>query len=68
MMDQTLEEAFRTLIKQRKWYINSFRSPVQAIYDKAKFLKGQKIPEERIREYLSSAGWKCIQEEKWKKL
>lgn len=64
-MDKTLEEAFRELIKRRKWYVNSLRSPVQAIYDKAAFLKGKKIPEERIREYLSSAGWKCVQEEKW---
>ena len=42
---QTLESAFRELIKQRKWYINSLRSPVQAKNDKATFLKGGKIPE-----------------------
>lgn len=46
MDKQTLEEAFRELIKQRKWYINSLRSPVQAKNDKATFLKGGKIPEE----------------------
>lgn len=66
-MDKTLEEAFRELIKKRKWYVNSLRSPVQAIYDKTAFLKGKKIPEERMREYLSAAGWKCTQEEKWGK-
>lgn len=42
---QTLESAFRELIKQRKWYINSLRSPVQAKNDKATFLKGGKIPD-----------------------
>lgn len=67
-MDKTLEEAFRELTKQRKWYANSLRSPAQAIYDKAAYLKGKKIPEERMREYLSAAGWQCVQEEKWKKL
>ena len=49
MDKQTLEEAFRELIKQRKWYINSLRSPVQAKNDKATFLKGGKIPEESQR-------------------
>ena len=68
MDKQTLEEAFRELIKQRKWYIYSLRSPVQAKNDKATFLKGGKIPEERIRNYLSAAGWKCIQPELWKKI
>lgn len=65
---RTLESAFNELIKKRKWYINSLRSPVQAKNDKAKFLKGGKIPEERIREYLSSAGWICVQSEFWQKL
>lgn len=45
MDKQTLEEAFRELIKQRKWYINSLRSPVQAKNDKATFLKGGKKEE-----------------------
>lgn len=66
-MDKTLEEAFRELTKQRKWYANSLRSPIQAINDKAAFLRGKKIPEYRIRDYLSAAGWQCIQEEKWRK-
>lgn len=26
----TLEDSFRELIKQRKWYVNSLRSPIQA--------------------------------------
>lgn len=30
----TLEDSFRELIKQRKWYVNSLRSPIQAKYDK----------------------------------
>lgn len=64
----TLEDAFRELIKQRKWYANSLRSPIQAKYDKATFLKGGKVPEERIREYLAAAGWKCIHVEVWGKL
>ena len=64
MDKQTLEEAFRELIKQRKWYINSLRSPVQAKNDKATFLKGGKIPEERIRNYLSAAGWYIAAAEK----
>lgn len=54
----TLEDSFRELIKQRKWYVNSLRSPIQAKYDKATFQKGGKIPEERIRDYLAAAGWK----------
>lgn len=48
----TLEDSFRELIKQRKWYVNSLRSPIQAKYDKATFQKGGKVPEERIRDYL----------------
>lgn len=36
----TLEDSFRELIKQRKWYVNSLRSPIQAKYDKATFQKG----------------------------
>lgn len=43
----TLEDSFRELIKQRKWYVNSLRSPIQAKYDKATFQKGGKVPEER---------------------
>ena len=38
----TLEDSFRELIKQRKWYVNSLRSPIQAKYDKATFQKGGK--------------------------
>lgn len=68
MDKQTLEDAFHELIKQRKWYVNSLRSPIQAKYDKATFLKGGKVPEERIREYLAAAGWKCIQVELWGKI
>lgn len=52
----TLEDSFRELIKQRKWYVNSLRSPIQAKYDKATFQKGGKVPEERIRDYLAAAG------------
>lgn len=48
MDKQTLEEAFRELIKQRKWYINSLRSPVQAKNDKATFLKGGKIAAQNV--------------------
>lgn len=44
----TLEDSFRELIKQRKWYVNSLRSPIQAKYDKATFQKGGKVPEEQI--------------------
>ncbi|RGT44884.1 hypothetical protein, partial [Bacteroides intestinalis] len=54
-------------IKQRKWYVNSLRSPIQAKYDKATFQKGGKVPEERIRDYLAAAGWKCVQPELWEK-
>lgn len=67
MGKQTLEDAFRELIQQRKWYVNSLRSPVQAKNDKANFLQGKKIPEERIRNYLSAAGWICAQQELWQK-
>lgn len=66
-MNRSLEEAFSMLINKRKWYENSLRSPIQAKNDKAAFKKGKKIPEERLRDYLSSAGWKCVQEEKWTK-
>lgn len=67
-MDKTLEEAFGELINKRKWYVDSLRSPIQAKNDKAAFKKGKKIPEERLRDYLSAAGWKCVQEEKWSKI
>lgn len=63
----TLEDSFRELIKQRKWYVNSLRSPIQAKYDKATFQKGGKVPEERIRDYLAAAGWKCVQPELWER-
>lgn len=68
MGKQTLADAFKELIQQRKWYVNSLRSPVQAKNDKADFLKGKKIPEERMRNYLSAAGWVCVQQELWQKL
>lgn len=48
-------------------YVNSLRSPIQAKYDKATFQKGGKVPEERIRDYLAAAGWKCVQPELWEK-
>lgn len=64
----TLEDAFRELVKKRKWYINSLRSPIQAKNDKLAFLKGKKVPEERIRDYLSAAGYTCVETEKWEKL
>lgn len=66
-MKKNLEEAFRMLIKQRKWYINSLRSPIQAKNDKSAFLKGKSIPEERMRDYLSAAGWVMCQIEMWEK-
>lgn len=64
-MSKTLEEAFRELILKSKWYENSLSSPIQAKNDKAKFLKGKKLPEEKIRDYLSAAGWVRIQAEEW---
>lgn len=67
-MKQKLEEAFRQLIGVRKWYVNSLRSPIQAKNDKAKFLKGEKVPEERIRDYLAAAGWVCVQDELWERM
>ena len=66
-MEKTLRDAFAELIKKRKWYVDSLRSPIQAKNDKATFLKGGNVPEERIRDYLASAGWICTQTEKWKK-
>lgn len=64
----TMNEAFRKLIKIRKWYKNSSRSPFLAQNDKAKFLSGKRVAEDHIREYLLSAGYKMSQEEKWVKL
>lgn len=64
----TMNEAFRELIKSRKWFQHSSRSPFQAQNDKAKFLAGKRVIEDHIREYLLSAGYKIIQEEKWVKL
>ena len=43
-------------------------SPFQAQNDKAKFRSGKRVVEDHIREYLLSAGYKIIQEEKWVKL
>ena len=64
----TMDEAFKELIKERKWYQHSSRSPFQAQNDKAKFRSGKRVVEDHIREYLLSAGYKIIQEEKWVKL
>ena len=65
---ERLDEAFKELIKERKWYQHSSRSPFQAQNDKAKFRSGKRVVEDHIREYLLSAGYKIIQEEKWVKL
>jgi hypothetical protein len=67
-MEKSLQNAFRELIKKRKWYAASTRSPIQAKNDKATFLKGGNVPEERIRDYLSAAGWIKTKIEMWKKL
>ena len=64
----TMDEAFKELIKERKWYQHSSRSPFQAQNDKAKFRSGKRVVEDHIREYLLSAGYKISQEEKWVKL
>lgn len=64
----TMNEAFRELITVRKWFQNSSRSPFQAQNDKAKFLSGKRVSEDHIREYLLTAGYKIIQEEKWEKI
>ena len=64
-MSKTLEEAFRELIMRTRWYDQSLSSPIQAKNDKAKFLKGERLSEEQMRDYLSAAGWICIQEEEW---
>ena len=64
----TMDEAFKELIKERKWYQHSSRSPFQAQNDKAKFRSGKRVVEDHIREYLLSAGYKIIQEEKCVKL
>jgi hypothetical protein len=67
-MEKPLHDAFRELIKTRKWYVSTTRSHIQAKNDKAVFLKGGYVPEERIRDYLSSAGWVQTRIEMWKKL
>ena len=64
-MSKTLEDAFRELIMRSKWYEHSLRSQIQAKNDKAKFLRGEKLPEEQMRDYLSAAGWICVQIELW---
>jgi hypothetical protein len=66
-MEMTLEEAFKDLISRRKWYANTSGSFQQAQKDKSRYLKGLYVPEERIRKYLSEAGWVQAQQEKWKK-
>lgn len=66
-MSKTLEDAFRDLIKKSKWYEHSLKSSIQAKNDKARFLKGKNIPEERIRNYLAAAGWISIRNEEWNK-
>jgi hypothetical protein len=60
-----LKEAFKKLIQGRKWYAGC-KNPRMAMKDKYDFLKGRKIPEERLRSYLRAAGAECTQEEKWK--
>ena len=64
-MSKTLEEAFRELIMRNKCYEHSLRYPIKDKNEKAKFLKGKKLPEERMRDYLSVAGWICVQIELW---
>lgn len=64
-MNKTLEDAFRDLVKRRKWYEHSLKSSIQAKSDKSRFLKGKNLPEERIRDYLAAAGWISIKNEEW---
>lgn len=66
-MSKLLKEAFSELIKTRKWYKHSLRSAIQAKNDKASFIKTGKLSEEQIRDYLSAAGWICVQAEYWNK-
>lgn len=60
----TLQEAFSILITQRAWYKNSGTLRQIAFADKQLFLHGR-LPEVRIRHYLSSAGWVQTQREEW---
>ena len=62
-MYKTLKQAFSELIETRKWYEHSLRSPIQAKNDKASFNQMKNLPEELLRDYLSAAGWVCIQVE-----
>ena len=55
------------LIKNRKWHQYSSRSYFSAKNDKAKFIHGENISEEYIREYLSAAGYTIKQYELWEK-
>lgn len=61
----TLQDAFRQLIETRGWHKNSGVIAQFARRDKQRFLIRQYVPEERIRDYLKSAGWVQTQQEEW---
>lgn len=63
----TLHEAFHILIHRRAWYKPSGVNQRLAFRDKKKFLEGKKLPESKMRNYLSAAGWLCTQQEEWKR-
>jgi hypothetical protein len=60
-----LRKAFGELIKKRLWYKNCPISARQAQKDKYMFVKGNNVPESRMRIYLSSSGAECVQDELW---
>lgn len=62
-----LKEAFEVLISKRGWYKDSGVDRRLADRDKQNFLKGQSIPEERMRAYLRATGnWEQTQQEEWR--
>ena len=60
----TLQGSFEELIKQRNWYKGSCVDRKTAYRDKLYFLNGD-LSENKIRRYLSNAGYSPFQAELW---
>lgn len=65
---QSLTEAFRELIKHRKWHEGSGVDPRVAASHKSRFLHGKGVSENIIKKYLENAGYVKVQEEMWAKV
>ena len=64
MKAKILNECFAELVKHRNWYENTGVNRKTAYRDKKYFENGE-LSENKIRFYLSHAGYKLYQPEMW---